>query len=144
MPTIAIHGIELEYHEDGIILFEEGMIGMPNLRRFVLIRQEGIEPFLWLASLDAPHTTFLVTDARDLFGWYQPETPDDVMHRLGLEPGERPLVLSPVTIAQDWHGTTVNLRAPIFVCAGRMRGAQAILATRNYRLNERLPVAEVA
>lgn len=144
MPTIEIHATKIDYDENEVITFEEGLVGMPNLRRMVLVREEGVEPFLWLASVEGPATTFLVADPRSLFSGYRPEVPEDVACRLGLEPGEAPLVLSIVTIGRDWTGSTANLRAPVFVGSGRMRGAQAILATSAFRVNERLPLAEVA
>jgi flagellar assembly factor FliW len=117
---------------------------MPDLRRMVLVREEGVEPFLWLASVDGPATTFLVADPRTLFAGYGPEVPEDVSCRLGLEPGESPLVLSIVTIGREWAGSTANLRAPGDVGAGRMRGPQAILNNSGFRVDERLPLAEVA
>lgn len=144
MPTIQIHGAQIEYREDEIITFEEGLVGMPDLRKMVLVKEEGVEPFLWLASVEGPATTFLVADPRSLFSGYVPEVPEDVTCRLGLEAGEAPLVLSIVTIAREWASSTANLRAPVFVGPSRMRGAQAILATSGFRVNERLPLAEVA
>jgi flagellar assembly factor FliW len=144
MPTIDVHGTQLAYDPTEVICFDEGLVGMPNLRKMVLVREEGVEPFLWLAAVDGPPTTFLVADPRDLFSGYVPDVPEDVRCRLGLESGEAPLVLAVVTVARDGISSTANLRAPVFVAPSAMRGAQAILTSSVFRVDERLPVAEVA
>jgi flagellar assembly factor FliW len=144
MPTIRIQGKDLHYTETDIVHFDEGLIGMPHLRRMVLINQSDIEPFFWLVSLDDPEAAFLVIDPRAYFPDYAPALPEEVPARLGLAAGEAPLVLAIVRLTSDWMKSTINLRAPLLCAARRMRGAQVALTQSAYRLNEPLPVEEAA
>lgn len=138
MTTIRIQGAELSYDESDVIEFEEGLIGMPRLRRMVLVRQQGLEPLLWLASQDDPEATFLVLDPRQVFEDYDPPAP------WGAARDEGCLVLSTVRVGADWRETTVNLRAPLFVSPARMRGQQLLLRDARYRHDEPLPCARPA
>jgi flagellar assembly factor FliW len=140
MPTIKIQGTDLPYNDSDVIVFHEGLIGMPHLRRMVLVRQEDIAPFLWLAPLDDPRLAFLVVDPRDVYADYAPAL-DEVKSRLGLAGAEAPLVLATVVVETDWSRSTVNLRAPLVLAASTMRGVQAVLADSPYRLDEPLPTA---
>lgn len=140
MPTIRLQGQEIPYDEADIITFDEGLIGMPHLRRMVCVRQNDIEPFLWLASLDDASVAFLVVDPRSLFERYAPATPADVRVSLGHK-GDAPLLtLAIVLIAADWQRSTVNLRAPLIVSAASMRGVQTVLTESAYRADEPLPL----
>lgn len=144
MKTICIQGTELAYDEADIITFDEGLIGLPHLRRMVLVRQESIAPFMWLASLDDAQAAFLVVNPPALFPHYQPLVSPEISLRLGLAADEKPLTLAIVMIMPDWTASTINLRAPLLVCARTMRSAQIVLTETTYKLNEPLPLAEAA
>ena len=137
MPTIHIQGVDLAYEETSIITFDEGLIGFPELKRMVLVRQSSIEPFLWLASLDDASIAFLVVDPRQLFPDYLAES-QTAAHQLPVE-DEAPLVLAMVLIAPEWKESTVNLRAPLFISPSTMHGAQFALSDSPYRLDEPFP-----
>ena len=141
MPTIRIHGTELNYTDRDIITFDEGMIGMPHLRRMVLVNQNDIAPFLWLASLDDPEVAFLVLEPSGYFADYAPPIPADTHRRINLAGEERPLVLLLVTLLAAWQQSTINLRAPIVIAPQAMRGVQMILTGSPYSLTEPLPLA---
>ena len=142
MPTIRIQGIDLTYDEKDIVTFDEGLIGLPHLRRMVLVNQTDIAPLLWLASLDEPGTAFLVVNPRSLFSDYVPRVPDDVYSRTGsAREEEQLLTMAIVLIAPDWQRSTINLRAPLFISARNMRGAQIALTENHYRVDAPLPLA---
>lgn len=144
MPTLRIQGTDIEYDQSSVIHFNEGLIGLPHLRRMALVAQTEIAPFLWLASLDDERLAFLVIDPRAVFRDYQIALPDEVGARIGVEADERPLVLSIAVIAAEWRNSTVNLRAPLVVAPSKMRGMQIILSDAPYRVAEPLPLAQAA
>jgi flagellar assembly factor FliW len=144
MPTLSIQGTELQYEEKDIITFEEGLIGLPHLRRMVVVKQSTIEPFLWLASLDEEGVAFVVAEAHALFPNYEPSLPADSTFREVLPADERPVILAIVLIASEWQKTTVNLRAPLFISASAMRGAQIVLTDNKYSVGEPLPLTMAA
>jgi flagellar assembly factor FliW len=144
MPTLCVQKVDLPYTDKDLIRFEEGIIGMPGVKRMVLVNQDDIAPFLWLVSLDGPHIGFLVLHPQACFADYAPAVPADVCRELGLAEGEHPLVLAAVTIEAEWDRSSVNLRAPFVISPTTMRGRQVILSSSPYRLDEPLPLEAAA
>jgi len=144
MPTLIIQGTEISYDEKDIITFSEGFIGLPHLRRMVMVRQSIIEPFLWLVSLDEENEAFVVADARSFFPGFVPDLPADSNLRGAFGADQNPVVLAIILIAADWQRSTANLRAPLFISARTMTGAQVVLMDSPYRVNEPLPLALAA
>jgi flagellar assembly factor FliW len=144
MPTLCIQGTDLHYDEQDIITFEEGLIGLPHLHRMVMVGQSTIEPLLWLASLDEEGVAFVIADAPDLFPGYAPSVPATCSLSAVLAADESLATFAIVLITPEWQKTTVNLRAPIFVSAGSMRGAQVILDDNTYSVGEAFPLAMAA
>ncbi len=130
MPTITIKENEHSYDESEIITFAEGLIGLPQMRRAVLIEMDEFEPFCWLASVDKDNTRFIVVNPHELFAGYEP---------LLFHTPSNPLTLTIVKISSDWTRTTVNLRAPIVIDAKTKMGAQHILTGSDYQFAESLP-----
>jgi flagellar assembly factor FliW len=144
MPTIFVQGMELEYEEQDIITFDEGLIGIPHLRRVVLAEQPDIAPFIWMVSLDDPALCFLLVSPNALFPGYVQGLSSEVKANLGLAGDEDVTVLAICVIAPDWTHSTVNLRAPLFISARNMCGAQVVLTDTQYRVDELMPIAEAA
>jgi flagellar assembly factor FliW len=132
MSIVTIKGKEYFYDETEVLHFAEGLIGLPEMRRAVLIPLEEYEPFCWLASLDDERNRFIVVNPQEIFADYQPQAPA-VLNREELK------TFTIVTISSDWTQTTINLRAPIFIDARAKRGVQSILTDTSYRLAEALP-----
>lgn len=132
MSSIKIKGQEFTYLNDEIIDFFEGLVGLPAMRRAVLIPLREYEPFFWLASLDDEKTRFIVVDPNEIFPEYNPAD-FAVMN----ETETKTLVI--VKISSDWRKTTVNLRAPILIDANTNRGVQLVLSESPYQLAESLP-----
>ena len=144
MPTIQIQGEELSYEATDIITFEEGLIGLPELKRLVLVRQSSIEPFLWLISADDANIAFLVVDPRPLFPDYKKDLLDAAPLHQSATKDETQLVLAIAVIAPEWQESKINLRAPLFISPSTMRGVQVVLTDSPYRSNEPFPQESMA
>jgi flagellar assembly factor FliW len=132
MASINIKGQEYSYLPDEIIDFTEGLVGLPEMRRAVLIPLPEFEPFFWLASLDDQKTRFIVVNPHEIFADYEPS---EYLDRKAAE--LKTLVI--VKISSDWQKTTVNLRAPILINEKSKRGVQTVLSESPYNLSETLP-----
>lgn len=144
MPKIHIQSKEIEYAERDVITFDEGLVGLPQLRRLVIISQPEIHPFLWLASVEASETAFLVLEPHAQFSDYTPSIPPQVSTRIQLEDWEEPLLLAIARITPEWQSSTLNLRAPLVIAPNAMRGAQIVLTESAYRLDEPLALLAAA
>ena len=138
MPKISINGQEYEYLESTIIELVEGLIGLPSLRRAVLVQDPEFSPFYWFASLDDPKSRFIVAEVGLVF--------QSVDYREYLETafnGDKyskdTVVLALVNVSSDWKKTTFNLRAPILLNPHTQQAAQVILSNSEFRLAESLP-----
>lgn len=127
MPKITIKEHQHDYDENDIITFAEGLIGLPQIRRAVVISMNEFEPFCWLAPLDSEETRFVVVDPNAILDGYQPAAAGNVQ------------AYAIVTVASDWTKTTINLRAPILVDKETRSGSQQILADSAYHFAEALP-----
>ena len=144
MPTLRIQGNDIQYDEKDIITFPEGLIGLPHLTRMVAVKEATIDPFIWLASANEDDLAFVVAEARSLFPNYEPRVPPDSNMNELLADNEIPVVLAIVLIDADWPKSTANLRAPLFISAQTMRGAQVVLNDNSFSVGEPLPFAAAA
>lgn len=142
MPKVRIQSKDIEYTDSDVITFEEGLIGLPQLRRLVVISQPEISPFFWLASVEEDETAFLVLEPQVYLDSYTPRLPAETRARIGLKTNEEPLMLAITRIMPEWHESTLNLRAPLVISIEAMRGAQPVLTESDYRLDE--PLAALA
>jgi flagellar assembly factor FliW len=124
MPAIKIKEKEIPYEDGEVITLPEGLIGMPDVRRFVVVPMEEFEPFCWLASVDSDKHRFVVVNPNEIVESY--------------ESGVSGCALAIVKISSDWTKTTINLRAPILIDKNARSGVQVILSDSDYQFAESL------
>ena len=127
---ITIKGKQFSYDENDVINFSEGLIGLPEMRRAVLIAMVDYEPFCWLASVESEKTRFIVVDPYEFFSSYKPFSP--------AEDDKKLQTLAIVNVSSEWEKTTVNLRAPLVINKETHSGAQRILSDTSYQFAESL------
>ena len=132
MPSIKIKGENFSYEDNEIINFNEGLIGLPNIRRAVLVPLPDCEPFYWLASMDDEKFRFVVVNPSEIFPEYNPS-------EFVIFNDSQTKVLTIVKVSSDWQKTTINLRAPILINKESNRGLQMVLSESPYKLEETLP-----
>lgn len=131
MSVINIKGKDVPYDEAEIITFSEGLIGMPEMRRAVLVPMDEFQPFCWLASIESETGRFIVVDPNEIFAGYEPFPAEQVA-------GADLQTLAIVKISSEWDKTTVNLRAPLVINKETHIGAQLILSDSKYQFAESL------
>lgn len=131
MSVITIKGKEVPYDENEVITFAEGLIGMPEMRRAVLVPIEEFRPFCWLASVESEKARFIVIDPHEIFAGYEPFQAEQAA-------GAHMQTFAIVKVSSDWQKTTVNLRAPLVINTETQIGAQLILSDSKYQFAESL------
>ena len=109
---------QLEIPADDVIEFPAGLNGLGG-RRFALIAHDATGPFAWLHSIDDPALAVPVTNPWRFFEDYDLVVGDGDAERLGIEDPSAADVWVVISAKADAADTTVNLRAPIVVAAGR-------------------------
>ena len=121
------------------LFFEDGLIGCPEWRRFVL-EPEAVGPAIHLLrSLDAEDVSLYAVDPFTIVPDYEFEVGDADSAALELETPSDALVLVVLTIREEPTSVTANLLGPLVVNARTGRGRQLVLATSEY--STRHPIA---
>jgi flagellar assembly factor FliW len=103
----------------------QGLVGFPELHRYVVLDHRPGSPFKWLLSLDDPELAFAVGNPGELVADYDP--PLELAARLlETDPGEIAFFVI-VTIPPDPTRMTVNLMAPVVVDMRTRRARQIVL-----------------
>lgn len=128
----------LVYTEDEIILFEKGIPGFENYRRFVLVRVTEFEPFEWLVNVEASKLRFAIINPLLFKPDYNPNINKDQLQDLKLEKAEDVLIYSIVTLCKDPTQTSANLMGPIIINRAKKLGKQIICDDERYSVKERI------
>ena len=103
----------------------QGLVGFPQLRRYVVLDHRPGSPFKWLLAIDDPELAFAVANPCELVAGYEP--PLELAARLlETDPNEVALLVI-VTIPSDPTLMTVNLMAPLVVDLRTRRARQIVL-----------------
>ena len=126
---------EIEVDESKFIIFEDGILGFPDLKRFMLIHDEessGNNVFSWMQSIDEPGFAMPVIDPLRVCPEYNPEVEDELLTTLGEIKEEELLVLVTVTVPPEIEKMTSNLKAPFIINAENLKACQIILEDDKY------------
>lgn len=111
---------EIEFDDNMIINFEDGIIGFESYKRYVLINlDDGI--FLWLTSIDEPDLIFPIFAARLLMEEFPQE---ENYEAFGI-----------VRLNQDPRKIIINLKAPIYINQDKKIGHHKILDEDKYPID---------
>jgi flagellar assembly factor FliW len=113
--------------EPVVFQFHDGIPAFENSKRFVIILNQNIKPFVYLKSLDLDDLGFVCVDPFIVCKGYSVKIPAKDLSILGLKTPEHALVLCMVTVDKDPKNTTCNLLAPIILNVENHVGRQVIL-----------------
>ena len=124
---------------DKVVTFPEGLPGFEEHRQFMIVASPDMEPFTVMQGVEAEAPSFVAVDPRMVDRGY-PTTLDRVdLARLAAHERE-PLLWLAIVAAQEDGRATANLRAPVVINPGTMRGIQIIAVESPYRTDHPLPV----
>ncbi|NOX18799.1 MAG: flagellar assembly protein FliW [Chlorobi bacterium] len=114
---------EIEFSDDLIIEFKDGILGFEDLKKYVMItEEEGI--FYWLTAVDEPEIVFPLFPISSL--------KEEYPQKDGYE------VFGIVRLAKEPSDITINLKAPIYINQSEKTGYQKILDTEKYPVDYNL------
>jgi flagellar assembly factor FliW len=126
---------DVEVSDDKILLFEDGIIGFPDLKHFTLLHDEekgsdaGIRYF---QSIEEPGFAMPVMNPLMVCENYNPQVSEEFLSNLGNLSDENIVVLVTVTVPSDLTKMTVNLQGPIIINSEEKKGAQIIVEGNEY------------
>ena len=139
---------ELEYHEQAIIRFPDGIPGFEHEREFLLIDRADLKPLVFVQSLHAVDVCLLALPILVACPDYRLQLAEADLETLELATGTAPRIgheaacLAVVTFRET--GATVNLLAPITINLRNRLAVQAISLASGYGIQQQLGVEELA
>jgi flagellar assembly factor FliW len=138
MKTINTRFGEIEYDPEKLLNFPAGLIGLPNLRQFIVMPNKKEGPLFWIQSIDDPDMAFVLTDPTNFFLEYRVQPDNLERQNLQIDEEDDCFILSIVTVSPD-QNITLNLAAPILFAPKSNRAIQVILENGNYTAKTPLP-----
>lgn len=114
---------EIEFEEEKIIEFKDGVLGFDNLRKFLLLTEEN-SIFFWLTSVEEPEIVFPLFPIKILMEEY-PEK--ESYEAFGI-----------VRLDKEIQNITVNLKAPVYISQENKSGYQKIIDSDKYIIDYQL------
>lgn len=127
---------EIEMNEEEMIVFDNGILGFPELKKYVLlydIEKEG-RTIRWLQSCDEQALSIPVIIPTLVMPDYNPTVEDELLKGLGELTDENLSVLVTVTVPEDVTKMTANMKAPIIINADTLKGCQLIVENQEYEV----------
>jgi flagellar assembly factor FliW len=119
---------EIEYQENEIIRFEEGLYGFENMKNFIVVTspEPGL-PFFFFQSIDDGDLMFIITDPFLFVENYDFVLSQTVIDQLKIESIEDIKVYNLVVVHDNVEDTTINLKSPLIINLKNQTGRQSIL-----------------
>ncbi|MBF0400418.1 MAG: flagellar assembly protein FliW [Magnetococcales bacterium] len=128
---MKVHGTRfgsLTFGEEDLIHLEDGLMGFPNSKRFLLFPYSENSAFFWLQSVDEPEVAFIVVNPFEFFANLDITISDEDTLSLGLLRGEDAEVFSLVNVPDDQpEAVRTNLAAPVVVNTCNRKGKQMLV-----------------
>ena len=124
---------EIEVEVADVISLPEGLIGFPELMRYVLLDHDTDSPFKWLQSIDDGSMAFVVLSPLTFRPDYTVEVTEEEIGVLLLENPEDAVISVIVTIPMDPKKMSANLKAPLVFNLKNRTGKQVIVKDPQYQ-----------
>ena len=104
----------MSYTEDEVIIFENGIFGFEEQKRYLLIRFEADNAgILCLQNLEDPQLAFIAANPFVFLPDYAPEVTEADLKKLGNPSAECLVFYTLCVLAEDMADSTTNLRCPL-------------------------------
>lgn len=128
---MEIHGTRfgtLEFDANEVIHLEEGLLGFPLSKKFLLFPYGDDSSFFWLQSADESEIAFIVINPFDFFSDVEFAIADEDAESIGLSQSESVEIFCLVTIPEGRpEDMRTNLAGPVIVNVENRSGKQILV-----------------
>ena len=136
LDTLRFGRVEVD--EEKAIVFNDGIPGLEQYRKYALLQFEDSYPIVWLQSVEDTGICLPVLDTFKVLPEYVFDIDETDVKALEITTPDELHVVSVVVIPEDIQGMTVNLAAPILINTTTGKAKQVVLSGSEY--NVRAPV----
>jgi flagellar assembly factor FliW len=122
LSTTRFGAVRLE--SDDIFLFQNGLIGIEDYRRWVLLADSNNDAVGWLQSATHPDVALAVVSPRRFVPDYKVRLTASQLASLELDELDRAFIL--IVVAKNEGRLTANLKAPLLINLDRRIGRQVV------------------
>lgn len=126
------HG-EVDISEDSILIFEQGIPGFPDEKRFTLLPLPDQTTISVMQSVETAGLAFVVADPYSFFNPYDFKLDENTVELLDIKGAEDVSALVILTVQDPFEESTANLQAPIVMNVKNNKAKQVILSDSNYK-----------
>lgn len=123
---------EIEVKGEDLIELPSGLIGFPELKRYVLLDHDKDSPFKWLQSLDDGAIAFVLINPLLFKPEYTVEVTEAEVSDLELKNEDDAVISVIITIPTNPQNMTANLKAPLVFNLQNRKGKQLVLSNSAY------------
>jgi flagellar assembly factor FliW len=127
-----------EYRQQDVIQMNDGLVGLPDLKRWVLMEMDPPMPLKWLQSLDNPEFRIPVTEPEYFSRDYGFDLADKYVDLLDNPTAEDLLVMIVTTVHPGGEKITGNMAAPIILHTDKHLGVQCILDDKSLSMHQEI------
>ena len=133
MPTYkTLRFGSLQYQEEDVILLPDGLIGMPQLSRWLVLELGDDMPMKWFQSLERGDFGFPVTQPYFFMDDYEVPLSEANREAMANQTAEDLVTMIITTVHEDGASMTGNLMAPLMIDSRSRRGLQLTLDAQKY------------
>jgi flagellar assembly factor FliW len=123
---------DVDVKDEDAIELPQGLIGFPELKRYVLLDHDKDSPFKWLQSLDDGAIAFVLINPLLFKPDYEVEVTESEVAELDLTNEEDAVISAIITMPTNPQNMTANLKAPLVFNLQNRKGKQIILNDSQY------------
>lgn len=132
--TLRFGTIEIDKSE--IIIVTEGIIGFPEIKRYVILDMGKDTPFKLFQAVDEPTVGFVIIDPILFKPDYKVKIRKEDLYSLSAENLNEIVTVVIVTIPEDLYKMTANLRGPLLINLKSRLARQLVLADDTYNTRQ--------
>lgn len=130
---------EVEINEEDILFFEQGLMGLEEYKKFVLISLDVDLPLVLLQSIECAEISFILAFPYAFKTDYHFDLTEDDKEQLQIEKEEDVVAYVIITFKESFEKSTLNLLAPVVMNINKKLGKQIVLYDKDYPLRYPVP-----
>ncbi|WP_461613065.1 flagellar assembly protein FliW [Clostridium sp. Marseille-QA1073] len=128
------HGV-INYSEEDIIFFKNGLLGFEDLKKFIVFPLKDNDNFSIIHSIEEDLGIILISPFMVKKN-YEFKLEENILEELKIKEANEVMVYTTVTLNSNIEKITTNLKAPIVINRFSKLGKQIIIDNESYKIKE--------
>ena len=128
----------LQFEDDAIIHFKEGIYGFESIHEYILINHDENGVIMTLQPIDFQVPQFIVLDPSAIIKEYNPIVPKRDKNNLNIVDDNDIRILVIAVVKDNFIDTVVNLKSPIVINSCNNQAYQIILEDEQYSIKYKI------